>query len=144
MKYAGILVLVIGLLLCLFSLNMNVSVEVDSQSYGYGITTPSMRVANADLMAQRQNYLIFSGILSVVGAILAGFGAIAPKAMETAETQAEIVELGNEDRSNDDRIIFNNGVYTVDGYGFDRIEGARLFAAQNPTKGSTHSPATQA
>lgn len=55
----GILVLVIGLLFCLFSLNMNVSVEIDSQSYGYGITTASMRVANADLMAQRQNYLIF-------------------------------------------------------------------------------------
>jgi hypothetical protein len=144
MKFAGIIVLVIGLLLCIFSLNMNVSVEVDSRSYGYGITTPSMQVANADLMAQRQNYLIFSGILSVVGAILMGFGAIAPKDLETAETQTEVIELGTEDRSNDDRIIFNNGVYTVDGYGFDRIEGARLFAAQNAPKGSTYSPATKA
>lgn len=77
MKALGSVILIIGLLLGAYALKIDVGVDVPSKSYGYGITTPAMRVANADLMAQRQNYLIFSGILSIVGAILLGFGSMA-------------------------------------------------------------------
>jgi hypothetical protein len=58
---------------------MDVGVDVPARDFGYGVSTPAMRVANVDLMTQRQNYLIFSGILAVVGAILTGFGAMQPR-----------------------------------------------------------------
>jgi hypothetical protein len=82
MKAIGILILVAGLALGAFALTMNVAVEVPAQDFGYGVRTPSMQVANIDRMAQRQNYIIFSGILSVVGAILFGFGSMARRAEE--------------------------------------------------------------
>lgn len=78
MKLVGILILVAGLLLGARALTMDVGVDVPSQNFGYGISTPAMKVANLDLMTQRQNYLIFSGILSVVGAILTGFASMRP------------------------------------------------------------------
>lgn len=80
MKAIGILILAVGLTLGAFSLTMNVAVDVPAQDFGYGVRTPSMQVANIDRMAQRQNYMIFSGILSVVGAILFGFGSVARQA----------------------------------------------------------------
>jgi hypothetical protein len=79
MKIFGWVALTIGLMLGVYALTMDVSVAVAAKNYGYGIETPAMSVNNMGLMAQRQNYLIFSGILSVVGAILIGFGAMAPK-----------------------------------------------------------------
>lgn len=77
MKNLGILILLAGLVLGGYSLSMDVSVDVPARDFGYGLSTPAMKVANADRMAQRQNFLIFSGILALVGSILAGFGAIA-------------------------------------------------------------------
>lgn len=132
MKYAGIVILVAGLILGVFALNMNVSVDVESRDYGYGISTPSMQVANVNLIAQRQNFLIFSGILSVVGAILAGFGAMAPAVTASPQVDVATAPVADEDLSNDDRITLNNGLYRVGEYSFDRIEDARLFAADNP------------
>lgn len=79
MKFFGILTLLAGLALGGYALTMNVGVEVPARDFGYGIKTEAMEVANVDKMAQRQNFLIFSGILSVVGAILVGFGSMAPK-----------------------------------------------------------------
>lgn len=76
MKNLGMLILVVGLALSGYSLFMDVSIGVPARDFGYGIDTPAMRVANLDRMAQRQNFMIFSGILSVVGAILLGFGSI--------------------------------------------------------------------
>lgn len=78
MKYFGILILLAGLGLGVYALNMNVSVDVESKDFGYGIRTPAMSVANVNLMEQRQNLLIFSGVLSVVGAILTGFASMRP------------------------------------------------------------------
>lgn len=79
MKLVGMIVLAVGLLLGTYALTMDVGVDVPARDFGYGVSTPAMRVANVDLMTQRQNNLIFSGILSVVGAILAGFGAMQPR-----------------------------------------------------------------
>lgn len=79
MKNLGILILVAGLALGLYSITMDVSVSVAARDYGYGIQTPAMEVANLDKMSQRQNFMIFSGILSVVGAILLGFASMQPK-----------------------------------------------------------------
>lgn len=78
MKNLGMLILIVGLALGGYSLAMDVSVDVPARDYGNGITTSAMQVANVDKMAQRQNFMIFSGILSVVGAILLGFGSLQP------------------------------------------------------------------
>lgn len=78
MKFYGILILVAGLALSVFALNMDVHVDVASKDLGYGIRTPAMSVANVGLMEQRQNLLIFAGVLSVVGAILTGFASMRP------------------------------------------------------------------
>lgn len=79
MKNLGIVILLVGLALGGYSLAMDVSVDVPAREYGYGVSTPEMKVANIDKMAQRQNFMVFSGILSVVGAILLGFGSMQPK-----------------------------------------------------------------
>lgn len=78
MKNLGMLILVVGLALGGYSLAMDVSVDVPARDYGNGITSSALQVANVDKMAQRQNFMIFSGILSVVGAILLGFGSLQP------------------------------------------------------------------
>ncbi len=83
MKAIGIIILVTGLLLGAFALNMDVSVHVPAQDLGYGLRTPAADIANVDKMAQRQNFLIFSGVLAVVGAILTGFASMRPSAVST-------------------------------------------------------------
>jgi hypothetical protein len=81
MKAIGILILAAGLALGVYALAMDVGIEVPSQDFGYGVKTPAMHVANVDRMAQRQNYLLFAGVLSIVGAILTGFASMRPAAM---------------------------------------------------------------
>lgn len=87
MKAVGIIILVAGLILAGYALNMDVSVHVPAQDFGYGIRTPESSVANIDKMAQRQNFLIFSGVLAVVGAILTGFASMRPAAPAPAPVQ---------------------------------------------------------
>lgn len=84
MKYFGILILLCGLALGIYALNMDVSVDVESKDFGYGIRTPAMSVANVNLMEQRQNLLIFSGVLAIVGAILTGFASMRPSTPASA------------------------------------------------------------
>jgi hypothetical protein len=84
MKPIGILILALGLALGAYSLMMDVGVDVPARDFGYGVSTPATRVANVDRMTQRQNYMIFSGILSIVGAILLGFASMAPKINQKA------------------------------------------------------------
>ena len=92
MKLIGIIILVAGLLLGAHALTMDVGVDVPERDFGYGIATPAMRVANIDLMTQRQNYLIFSGILAVVGAILTGFGTMRPSVpLNTSKTASRLL-----------------------------------------------------
>lgn len=86
MKTIGIIILVAGLLLGAHALTMDVGIDVPARDFGYGIATPAMKVANLDLMTQRQNYLIFSGILAVVGAILTGFASMRPSTPSPAES----------------------------------------------------------
>ena len=88
MKTFGVVLLAGGLLLGGFALNMDVSVQVPARDFGYGIRTPAMAVANVDRMAQRQNFLIFGGVLAVAGAILIGFSSSRP-AESTPATNAE-------------------------------------------------------
>lgn len=88
MKLISIFILVLGLLLGAHALTMDVGVEVPAQDSAYGVSTPGMRVANIDLMNQRQNYLIFSGILALVGAILTGFASMRPSAPTTPFRQS--------------------------------------------------------
>lgn len=87
MKALGIIILAFGLMLGGYALNMDVSVHVPAQDFGYGIKTPEATVANIDKMAQRQNLLIFSGVLAVVGAILTGFASMRPAAPVPAPVQ---------------------------------------------------------
>lgn len=77
MRTIGIVSLVAGLALCAYSLVMDVGVVVPRQSMGDGFVLPPTEVANVDLMGRRQNFMVFGGILSVVGAILVGFSALA-------------------------------------------------------------------
>ena len=86
MKTFGVILLTGGLLLGSFALNMDVSVQVPARDFGYGIRTPAMAVANVDRMAQRQNFLIFGGVLAVAGAILIGFSSTRPVTSTPATT----------------------------------------------------------
>lgn len=76
MKLIGIIVLGLGLIFGAHALTMDVGVDVPARDFGYGISTPAMKVANLSLMNERQNYLIFGGVLSVVGAVLTAFGSM--------------------------------------------------------------------
>lgn len=68
MRGFGFLLLAVGTVAVIFFLNMDTSVAT---SGGYGL--PS-RVENIGLIAQRQNYLLVSGLVVVVGVLLAIFG----------------------------------------------------------------------
>lgn len=93
MKATGILILLAGLALAVFSLFMDTTVAVTARDYGYGVTSPAMEVSNIDLIAKRQGFLIFSGILSIVGAILVGFASISkPASNETPLAEGDIVQ----------------------------------------------------
>lgn len=92
MKFAGIVILTIGLLLAIFSLFMDTTVAVAARDYGYGVSSPNMRVSNIDLISKRQSYLNFSGILSVVGAILVGFSSIS-KAQREKPVPSPVVDV---------------------------------------------------
>lgn len=83
MRIIGIIILGLGLILGTYALTMDVGIEVPARHFGYGISTPAMRVANLDLMNQRQNYLIFAGILSVVGVVLTGFASTRANAADS-------------------------------------------------------------
>jgi len=132
MKFLGIIALLTGLILGVFALNMNVSVDVDSRNYGYGISTPPMKVANVEMISQRQNLLIYSGIISIVGAILTGFSVMAANPVQLVKEDSELKFSVNEDLSNDEKITYRDGIYSIGEFSFDRIADARIFASENP------------
>ena len=84
MKSIGLIILVAGLALGVYALTMEVSVHVPAQDLGYGLRMPAADIANVDRMAQRQNLIIFSGVLAVVGAILIGFASMRPAPIAAA------------------------------------------------------------
>ena len=95
MKFAGIVILTAGLVFAIFSLFMDTTVAVAARDYGYGVSSPDMRISNIDLISKRQSYLIFSGILSVVGAILVGFSSISKAAQREESLPSPVVEASN-------------------------------------------------
>lgn len=68
MKTLGLLILIGGVCLGIFALSMDTTVKVN-YPMGNSFGLPE-RVNNIGLMNDKQNYLIFSGILSVLGAIM--------------------------------------------------------------------------
>ena len=72
MKKIGILLLVGGVLGCICALSMDTSVEI-SYPYGNVFNLPN-RVNNLGLMNQQRNYLIISGLISIIGTLFAIFG----------------------------------------------------------------------
>ncbi|MDO9419983.1 MAG: hypothetical protein Q7T66_04895 [Herminiimonas sp.] len=92
MKISGIILLIAGLMLGLYALTMEVGVDIPAKDYGYGVSTPATKVANLSLMNERQNLLIFSGVISIVGSILLGFGFSNTK----VNTQNDVKEIGEE------------------------------------------------
>jgi hypothetical protein len=67
MKYIGMLLLITGLILIGIGLTMDTTVEV-GYDYENTLNLPD-RVYNIGLLAERQNYLIFGGVLTVLGII---------------------------------------------------------------------------
>ena len=68
MKILGFILLIVGIILGVVALNMDTTVASSSLMGSY------RRVHNIGLMNDRQNYLIFSGIISLMGLILLLFG----------------------------------------------------------------------
>lgn len=64
MKNWGLALILVGIISCILSLSMDTSVSTSSGS----------RVNNIGLMNDQQNYLIFSGLISVIGVLLFIFG----------------------------------------------------------------------
>ncbi|WP_019141692.1 hypothetical protein [Noviherbaspirillum massiliense] len=75
MKLIGTIILALGLGLGIYAFTMKTGLELPSKNLGFGISTPAVSIADPDLLAKRQNYLIYAGLLSVAGAVLLGFGA---------------------------------------------------------------------
>jgi uncharacterized membrane protein len=68
MKNIGVLLIFCGVVLGLYALTMDTSVEVN-YPMGNNMGLPN-RVNNIGLLSDKQNYLIFGGILSVTGLLL--------------------------------------------------------------------------
>lgn len=81
MKNLGLVLLLVGILLCIVSLSMDTSVEVPERTHGEGefkITTPKSRVNNLGLMNDQQNYILLSCALALIGALIFIFGKNTP------------------------------------------------------------------
>lgn len=75
MKALGWILAAIGVCYAIWAFNMDVSVSVSSTYVpGYG-SVGGGDVANLDLMARRQNHLIFASVLTVIGVLI---GLLAP------------------------------------------------------------------
>ena len=84
MKTIGYILLVTGIVLGFYALNMNTSVEVH-YSYENTLGLPD-RVNNIGLMKDQQNYLLISGVLCVIGIILAFFVNPSDKPIEEEQS----------------------------------------------------------
>ena len=123
--------LLLGMALAIYAMNMDVSVKMESQYLGFGIQTPEMKVANLDLISQRQNTLIMGGLLAIVGAILTGIGTLSPpKGIPTSENESK----GNSENVQDDRIEFRGGMYCVGQRCFDSYSEAQTFFDEAESK----------
>jgi hypothetical protein len=88
MKETGLLMLLAGLGAGLYSLTIETSVRVGNDTDG-----TERRTNNIGLISNKQNYLEFSGTVAIVGAILYGFGSMAPKKPEESGNNSEKKEI---------------------------------------------------
>jgi hypothetical protein len=83
MKGFGILLLVIGILILLVGVGMDTTVPTE---------LGERRVHNFGLMNQKQNTILFGGVISIIGAVFVGFGSrsrpAAPIAPDAADTRS--------------------------------------------------------
>lgn len=98
MKYLGHITFSVGLLIVIYAFTIDTSVAVDYPNGNeYGLPD---RVNNLGLMADRQNYMIFGGVLAVLG-LIAGFNSdkksetekvekVCPKCAEKVKKEALI------------------------------------------------------
>lgn len=70
--------MIIGIGAGVYSLTLDTSVEVSSKN----AWEPATRVNNLGLMNQKQNYIIFSGVIAIVGTLMLVFGKDAPSGSE--------------------------------------------------------------
>lgn len=93
MKKIGIAVFAIGVLALLGALNMSTTVWTEPRgSIGSGTWTPPRQVHNIGLMQERQNYILVSSLLIVVGLSLflfARFGRDSNNSSQTAKLDTE-------------------------------------------------------
>ncbi|MEF2265373.1 hypothetical protein V3C40_01155 [Janthinobacterium sp. LS2A] len=69
MKQIGYGLLALGIFLAIFALTMDVGIHLQ-------VTQLDMTVANLDRISQRLNYIILSGVFSVMGVMLIGFDSL--------------------------------------------------------------------
>ena len=74
MRVLGIVLLVIGVIVCGVALNMKVTVTTEPQSIG-GVKIPSQTVNNIGLMDDRRNALMVGGLVVLVGVVLTAVGS---------------------------------------------------------------------
>jgi len=67
MEVAGIGLMGLAAVLMLYSLNMSTTVTTDARDFGFGVRVPSMTVNNIGLMQDKQNMLIVSGFVGLLG-----------------------------------------------------------------------------
>ena len=67
MKPFGIIILIIGIIIGIYALSMDTSVKVNYGGNSYGMPE---RVNNLGLMNKKQNLLIVSGLMSLIGIIM--------------------------------------------------------------------------
>lgn len=73
MKNFGVLLIIVGLIFAFFAFSMDTSVEVGGEVIGegeYSITVPVQRVNNLGLMNEKQNYIMGSGLMILIGVLL--------------------------------------------------------------------------
>jgi hypothetical protein len=85
MKQFGIILLIAGIIIGIYALSMDTSVEVDYHGFSYGMPE---RVNNIGLMNTQRNLVIVSGILSIIGLIM----ALNAKSIATNENEKSDLE----------------------------------------------------
>jgi len=105
----GLLLLTVGITVALCALNMDTSVAVDNpmlKKYGF-----PERVNNIGLMNDKQNYLIFGGILAVVGVFMSFSGIKSEEANASSTTpQSTSIESDNGPISPQQKLIENSTI----------------------------------
>lgn len=66
----GWLLLIGGLIGLGYGMTIDTTVETGGEHLGFGVTIPRQRIHNVGLMNEKQNTLIVSGVIALVGVVL--------------------------------------------------------------------------